>query len=115
MSKAMSRADIAARIEAVGLVPIVRAPSAEIATRAVEAVLAGGLPVFEITMTVPGAIDVIRKLAERFGDRALIGAGTVLSPEDAGACIDAGAQFIVSPGFDRSTVEAAHARGVPAL
>jgi 2-dehydro-3-deoxyphosphogluconate aldolase/(4S)-4-hydroxy-2-oxoglutarate aldolase len=111
----MTRAETCKRVEEVGLVPIVRAPSAELAIRAVEAVLAGGLPVFEITMTVPGAIEVIRSLAARFGTRALIGAGTVLTADDAHACIDAGAQFIVSPGTDLPTIEAAHKRDVPIM
>ncbi len=92
--------------------PVVRAPTAQLAIRAVEAVLAGGLSVFEITMTVPDAVSVIRSLVERFGDRAIVGAGTVLSVSDARACIDAGARFVVSPGFDLATVEAVQARGV---
>lgn len=110
-----SRADICARIESFGLVPIVRTPSAELAARAAEAVLAGGLPIFEITLTVPGALEVIHALVRRFGDRASIGAGTVMTAEEATACIDAGAAFIVSPGFDPATVDAAHAGGVPSV
>ncbi len=77
--------------------------------------LAGGISVFEITMTVPGAVDVIRELCERFRGRALIGAGTVLNPDDALTCIDAGAQFIVGPGLNLATIAAAHAREVPAM
>jgi 2-dehydro-3-deoxyphosphogluconate aldolase/(4S)-4-hydroxy-2-oxoglutarate aldolase len=111
----MNRSEISRRIEEVGLVPVVRAPSAALAVRAVEAILAGGISVFEITMTVPGAVGVIRSLAERFADRALVGAGTVLSADDARACIDAGAQFIVSPGFDAATVAAAHEAGAAAM
>ena len=111
----MDRSQISRRIEEVGLVPVVRVPSAALAVRAVEAILAAGISVFEITMTVPGAVGVIRSLAERFRDRALVGAGTVLSADDARACIDAGAQFIVSPGFDPATVAAAHAAGAAAM
>jgi 2-dehydro-3-deoxyphosphogluconate aldolase/(4S)-4-hydroxy-2-oxoglutarate aldolase len=111
----MDRKQISRRIEEVGLVPVVRAPSAALAVRAVEAILEAGISVFEITMTVPGAVGVIRSLAERFRDRALVGAGTVLSADDARACIDAGAQFIVSPGFDPATVAAAHAAGAAAM
>jgi len=111
----MSRLDNCRWIEEVGVVPVVRAPSAAVAVRAVESVLAAGISIFEITMTVPDAIQVISSLADRFGGRALVGAGTVLGPEDARACIDAGAQFIVSPGLDVATIEAAHDRGVAAI
>lgn len=111
----LGRAEACRWIEDVGLVPVVRVPSAAEAERAVEAILASGLSIFEITMTVPGAVDVIRTLAARFGGRALVGAGTVLSAGDARACIDAGARFIVSPGFDHGTVQAAHERDVPAI
>jgi 2-dehydro-3-deoxyphosphogluconate aldolase/(4S)-4-hydroxy-2-oxoglutarate aldolase len=115
----MTRAEICQRIEEVGIVPVVRAPSAELALRAVEAVRAGGISIFEITMTVPDAIAVIRSLAQRFAgqspDRVILGAGTVLSAEDARACIDAGAQFIVSPGLDLGTIQAAHAREVAVM
>jgi 2-dehydro-3-deoxyphosphogluconate aldolase / (4S)-4-hydroxy-2-oxoglutarate aldolase len=111
----MTTAETCARIEAVGIVPVVRAPSAELAIRAAEAVLAGGISIFEITMTVPDALGAIRALNERFGDRALVGAGTVLSAEDARRCVEAGARFIVSPGLDLPTIEAAHAAGVPVM
>jgi 2-dehydro-3-deoxyphosphogluconate aldolase/(4S)-4-hydroxy-2-oxoglutarate aldolase len=111
----MTRAEVCLGIEEVGMVPIVRVASAKLAIRAVEAVLAGGVSIFEITMTVPDAIGVIRSLAGRFGGKAIIGAGTVLTAEDARACIDAGAQFIVSPGLDLPTIEAAHARDVPIM
>jgi 2-dehydro-3-deoxyphosphogluconate aldolase/(4S)-4-hydroxy-2-oxoglutarate aldolase len=111
----MNRAEACKWIEKVGLVPVVRVPSAAVAVRAVEAVLAAGLSIFEITMTVPDALSVIRSLADRFGGRALVGAGTVLSADEARACIDAGAQFIVSPGLDLGTIEAAHARGAAVM
>jgi 2-dehydro-3-deoxyphosphogluconate aldolase/(4S)-4-hydroxy-2-oxoglutarate aldolase len=111
----MTRAEVCYRIEEVGIVPVIRAATPELAMRAAEAILAGGIPVFEITMTVPGAPAVIRALADRFGDRAVVGAGTVLDVEAANLCIDAGAAFIVSPGLDLATVAAAHARRVPAM
>lgn len=111
----MTRAETCRRIEDVGIVPVVRASSPELAVRAAEAVLAGGISIFEITMTVPDAVSVIRSLVARFRDRAVVGAGTVLDADAAGRCIDAGAAFIVSPGFDAATVAAAHARGVPAM
>jgi 2-dehydro-3-deoxyphosphogluconate aldolase / (4S)-4-hydroxy-2-oxoglutarate aldolase len=111
----MSRAELCSRIAELGIVPVVRAPSAHLAIRAAEALLAGGISVFEITMTVPDALAVIRSLVEQLGDRATVGAGTVLSASDALACIDAGAQFVVSPGLDLATIEAVHARGVPVM
>jgi 2-dehydro-3-deoxyphosphogluconate aldolase / (4S)-4-hydroxy-2-oxoglutarate aldolase len=111
----MSRESICSHIEEVGLVPVLRLPSAALVIRAVEILLAAGISVCEVTMTVPGAIGVIRQVVGRFGDRALIGAGTVLSADDALACIDAGAQFIVSPGTDLLTIAAAHDRDVAVL
>ena len=110
-----NRAEVCRRIEAVGIVPVVRAPSPELAMRAAEAVMAGGISVFEITMTVPNAPAVIRSLIERLGDRAVVGAGTVLDAEAAHLCIEAGAAFIVSPGLDLGTIAAAHERGVPVM
>lgn len=111
-SSKKDRAEIRAAVEAVGLVPVIRAPSAALAVRAVDALLAGGVSVFEITMTVPGAVAVIEQLVARFGDRAVVGAGTVLTPADARACIQAGASFIVSPGLNLDTVAEVKAHGV---
>jgi 2-dehydro-3-deoxyphosphogluconate aldolase/(4S)-4-hydroxy-2-oxoglutarate aldolase len=112
---APSRAEVCRRIEAVGIVPVIRAPTPELALRAAEAVLAGGISIFEITMTVPDAPAVIRALVAKLGDRAVVGAGTVLDAEAAHVCVDAGAAFVVSPGLDLGTVAAAHARGVPMM
>jgi 2-dehydro-3-deoxyphosphogluconate aldolase / (4S)-4-hydroxy-2-oxoglutarate aldolase len=109
------RAEVVRRIEAVGIVPVIRAATPDLAARAARAVLAGGISVFEITMTVPDAPSVIRALVKELGDRAVIGAGTVLNAAAAHQCVDAGAAFIVSPGFDPDTVSEAHARGVPAM
>src|SRR5207248_11407839 len=92
------------RVES-GIVPIVRATSATQARQAAEAVCAGGIPIVEVTMTVPGAIDVIKELIKSLGTEVLIGAGTVLDAETAQRCIDAGAEFIVSPGFDYETIQ----------
>jgi len=110
-----NRAEICRRVEAIGIVPVVRAPSPELAMRAAEAVMAGGISVFEITMTVPNAPAVIRSLVERLGERAVVGAGTVLDADAAHQCIEAGAAFIVSPGLDLGTIAAAHERGVPVM
>jgi 2-dehydro-3-deoxyphosphogluconate aldolase/(4S)-4-hydroxy-2-oxoglutarate aldolase len=108
-------AETCRRIEAVGLVPVVRAASPELAVRAAEAVLAGGISIFEITMTVPDAPSVIRTLVARFGERAVVGAGTVLDADAANRCIEAGAAFLVSPGLDLGTIAAAKARGIPIM
>lgn len=91
--------------------PVVRASSAKQAMRAAEAVCAGGIPIVEITMTVPGAIEVIAQLSKSMASEVLIGAGTVLDAATAERCIDAGAEFIVSPGFDFETVKFAKRAG----
>jgi 2-dehydro-3-deoxyphosphogluconate aldolase/(4S)-4-hydroxy-2-oxoglutarate aldolase len=104
-------AQTAARIREIGIIPVVRASSAKFAIQAAEAVCAGGITVIELTMTVPGAIDVISQLAKSIGSEVLIGAGTVLDPETARRCIDAGAEFVVSPGFDLETVRAVKSAG----
>jgi 2-dehydro-3-deoxyphosphogluconate aldolase/(4S)-4-hydroxy-2-oxoglutarate aldolase len=100
----MNKTDVLQRIRSTGLIPVVRAESAELAMRAVEAIKTGGVDVLEVTMTVPGAIDVIAKLAATFGAEVVIGAGTVLDPETANKCIHAGAQFIVSPALNEETI-----------
>ena len=111
----MNRTEACRSMEEVGIIPVLRLPTAPLVIRAAEAVLAGGIPFFEITMTVPGAIDLIGWLAARFAGRAIVGAGTVLTAEDARACIDAGAAFIVSPGLDPAIVETAHDRDVAVM
>jgi 2-dehydro-3-deoxyphosphogluconate aldolase/(4S)-4-hydroxy-2-oxoglutarate aldolase len=107
----MNKKEVADRIVEVGIVPVVRATSAKLAAQAAEAVCAGGIPIVEITMTVPGAVEVIRQLATTVGSQVLIGAGTVLDAETAQLCFDAGAQFLVSPGFDAETVKLANRLG----
>ncbi|HEX8411801.1 MAG TPA: bifunctional 4-hydroxy-2-oxoglutarate aldolase/2-dehydro-3-deoxy-phosphogluconate aldolase [Thermoanaerobaculia bacterium] len=97
--------DVMQRIREVGLVPVVRAGSADEAFAAVEAIRAGGIPILEITLTVPGAIGIIRELVKRIGDEVLVGAGTVLDAGTAQECIDAGAKFVVSPALDIPTIE----------
>lgn len=91
--------DVIHRIGEIGIVPVVRAATVEDATRAVEAICAGGIPIAEITMTVPHATSVIRHVVREYGNTALIGAGTVTTREQAEQCIRAGAEFIVSPGL----------------
>jgi 2-dehydro-3-deoxyphosphogluconate aldolase/(4S)-4-hydroxy-2-oxoglutarate aldolase len=100
----MTRDEVANRIREIGIVPVVRATSAKHAQLAAEAVCAGGIPIVEVTMTVPGAVELIEQLAKTSGAEILIGAGTVLDADTAKRCLGAGAQFIVSPGFDLETV-----------
>jgi 2-dehydro-3-deoxyphosphogluconate aldolase/(4S)-4-hydroxy-2-oxoglutarate aldolase len=101
----MDRQSVRDRILEIGIVPVVRAASAREAMLACEAVYEGGIPIVEITMTVPGAVEVIRELAKSSSAKVLIGAGTVLDAATAQRCRDAGAQFLVSPGFNLATVE----------
>ncbi|MGO9011214.1 MAG: bifunctional 4-hydroxy-2-oxoglutarate aldolase/2-dehydro-3-deoxy-phosphogluconate aldolase [Bryobacteraceae bacterium] len=103
----MAAANILASLVEGAIVPVVRASSAEAALQAVEAIAAGGIRAAEITMTVPGAVGVLEKLAGRFGGNMLLGAGTVLDPETARACLLAGAEFIVSPSLKPATIEMA--------
>lgn len=91
----------------IGVVPVVRTSSAESAIRAIEAVYAGGIRAAEITMTVPGAIKALEKLADAFGDKLVLGAGTVLDPETARICMLAGAEFFVTPALNLRTIEMA--------
>jgi len=111
----MNRTDITQRIETTGIIPIVRAPSVDLATKAARAVLAAGIDVLEITMTVPNALDLLRQLHAELGNDVIIGAGTVLDAQTARDCIGAGAQFIVSPGFDVDTVSASHSLNTPCM
>ncbi len=108
----MTKQQVRLKITEIGIVPVVRANSSAAAIAATEAVSKGGIPIVEITMTVPGAVEVIAELAKTAGNSVLVGAGTVLSAEDAQRCLDAGAQFLVSPGFDRATVELANRAGI---
>jgi 2-dehydro-3-deoxyphosphogluconate aldolase/(4S)-4-hydroxy-2-oxoglutarate aldolase len=107
----MTKQEIRQRIIESGIIPVIRAPSTELAQAASSAVAAGGISVVEVTLTVPGAIELIAHLA-RATNGILIGAGTVLDAESAKQCLDAGAQFLVSPGFDPGTVDLAARQGV---
>jgi 2-dehydro-3-deoxyphosphogluconate aldolase/(4S)-4-hydroxy-2-oxoglutarate aldolase len=108
----MTKEENRKRIADVGIIPVVRASSAHQALLAVEAIRAGGISIVEVTMTVPGAIEVIGQLAKTAGSDVLIGAGTVLDAETAQRCLDAGAEFLVSPGFDAQTVKFAREKGI---
>jgi len=103
------------RIAATGIVPVVRAGSAAEAFAVVDAIRAGGIDIIELTMTVPGAVEVIGELARRFGDEVVVGAGTVLDAETARACLRAGARFVVSPIVDEPTLDCCRTLGVPAM
>jgi 2-dehydro-3-deoxyphosphogluconate aldolase/(4S)-4-hydroxy-2-oxoglutarate aldolase len=107
------KAAVVAAIREVGIVPVVRAESADEAARAIDAIREGGVNVLEITMTVPGAVRLIEDLARRFGDGAIVGAGTVLDAETARACILAGARFVVSPALNPDTITLCRRYGVP--
>jgi len=107
----MDKQKVRDRIMEIGIVPVVRASSPRDARIAADAVCEGGIPIVEITMTVPGAIDVIRELTKNAASEVLVGAGTVLNAEAARRCLDAGAQFLVSPGLNLQTVELAVREG----
>ena len=99
--------DVVRRIGEIAIIPVVRAATVDEAARAVEAICAGGIPIVEITMTVPNAVSVIREVAQEYGGRVLVGAGTVTTAEQAELCIRAGAEFIVSPGLSTSVLSVA--------
>ena len=103
----MTSQEILAFITGVGIVPVIRTASAESAVLAVEAIYKGGVRAAEITMTVPGAVRALEKVADQFGDKIMLGAGTVLDPETARICMLAGAQFFVTPALRLSTIEMA--------
>src|SRR5688572_23474326 len=100
----MNKADVIKRLIEIGVIPVVRASSAAEALQAIAAIKAGGVSVVEITMTVPGAIEVIKEVVNKEGAEVLVGAGTVLDAETARACILAGAEFIVSPALNFDTI-----------
>ena len=110
-----TREAIAADLERAGVVAVIRMKDADKVQAVVEAIAAGGVRAIEVTMTVPNAIGLIAALAPKIPPGFLFGAGTVLDADTAARVIDAGAQFIVSPVFRRSLVEACHARGVPVV
>ena len=111
----MSIESVIQRIGEVGIVPVIRAANVEEAIRAVEAICQGGIPIVEITMTVPNAPSVIRDVVRRHGSQVLVGAGTVLSTEQAKLCLDAGAQFLVSPGLSPAVISFAQSHDTLAI
>lgn len=107
----MNKAHVHARIEEVGIIPAIRLHSAEHARYAAEALYRAGIPIAEITMTVPGALEVISELARDLPEM-IVGAGTVLDVETAQKCVDAGAKFLTSTGFVGEVVEFARDKNV---
>jgi len=107
----MTREEVKLCIEEIGIFPGLRVDSADQALYAAQTLYAAGLPVAEITMTVPGAIDVICELAQKFPNM-VVGAGTVLDKETAERCLDAGARFLTSTGLVPEVMGSAHRRGV---
>ncbi len=100
----MSKAEVIQQIRETGVIPVVRATTADEAMRAIDAIRAGGISIVEITMTVPGAVGLIEEVSRRYGNDTLVGAGTVLDAETATACISSGAQFVVSPALNMETI-----------
>ena len=110
----MTKKEVRARIEEIGILPAIRVSTPELARYAGEAVNRAGIPIAEVTMTVPGAIDVISYLAQSFPEM-IVGAGTVLDTETARRCLDAGACFLTSPGLLLEVVEFAAKHEVAVL
>jgi 2-dehydro-3-deoxyphosphogluconate aldolase/(4S)-4-hydroxy-2-oxoglutarate aldolase len=110
----MTKEEVQARIEEIGIIPAVRLFSAEDARFATEAISHGGIPIVEITMTVPRAIEVISDLA-RNSPGLIVGAGTLFDTETARRCLDAGAKFLTSPGLDLGIVEFARKENIVVL
>jgi 2-dehydro-3-deoxyphosphogluconate aldolase/(4S)-4-hydroxy-2-oxoglutarate aldolase len=100
----VNKSEVRRRIEEVGIIPAVRVSSADDAMFAAEAVYRGGIPIVEVTLTVPGAIDVISHLVQN-APEMIVGAGSLLDVETARLCLQAGAKFLTSDGFDLDVVK----------
>ena len=111
----MHKNEVIKQIRDIGIIPVVRASSADEAMRAIDAIREGGVSVLEITMTVPGAVNAIAQVAATYGDEVIVGAGTVLDAETARACILNGAQFVVSPSLNLETIACCRRYGVAVL
>jgi len=103
----MKHFEIMNRLRELRVVPIVRTSSEESALSIVDAIVNGGITCVEITMTVPNALQAMERVADEYGDKVLLGAGTVLDPETARSCMLAGAQFFVTPALNLRTIELA--------
>jgi 2-dehydro-3-deoxyphosphogluconate aldolase/(4S)-4-hydroxy-2-oxoglutarate aldolase len=102
-------------IEESGVVAIMRAKTSDQLLEAAKAILAGGVNAIEVTMTTPGALDVIRQAVQTFGSEVIFGAGSVLDPETARAAILTGAQFVVCPTLNLKTIEMCHRYSIPVM
>jgi 2-dehydro-3-deoxyphosphogluconate aldolase/(4S)-4-hydroxy-2-oxoglutarate aldolase len=111
----MALEDTIKRIKDIGIVPVVRAAHLDEARQVIHAICAGGIPIIEITMTVPDAPAMIRELVGQYGDEVLTGAGTVTTARQAEICLESGAKFLVSPGLSVSVLEVAAKHGVLAI
>ena len=107
----MEKNEVCAKIEEIGIVPAVRTSSPQDALFAAEVIARGGIPIVEITMTVPGALEVISHLVKEL-PYVIVGAGTVLDIETARLCVDAGVRFLTCPGLDLSIVEFAKSKNL---
>jgi 2-dehydro-3-deoxyphosphogluconate aldolase / (4S)-4-hydroxy-2-oxoglutarate aldolase len=110
-----SRERIGSTIEAAGIIAVIRMTDAQRLRDTIDALVEGGVRILEVTMTVPGAVDLIRNLSASLPRDCLLGAGTVLDAETATRVIDAGAAFVVSPVFKRELIERSHQRDVVAM
>lgn len=109
----MDKSQVLAGILDCGIAAVVRGETDDLIMKAIDAALEGGVSVIEVTFTVPNALEIIRKLADKVGGEVILGAGTVLTPEMAADAVDAGARFIVSPSTSIATIDAAKSRDVP--
>lgn len=100
----MTKDETIERVTAGGVIPVIRAESTYEARAVVDAIVAGGIAVIEVTMTVPGAVGLIRQLSEVYDERILIGAGTVMNADTAKDCVEAGAKFVISPALNLETI-----------
>lgn len=113
----MKKENVICKMKQDCLVAVVRAESKEQGEKVIDAIIAGGIHFIEITMTVPGAVDIIRHMCEKYKDNAevVIGAGTVLDPETARTVILAGANFVVSPSLDIETIKLCNRYRIPMI
>jgi 2-dehydro-3-deoxyphosphogluconate aldolase/(4S)-4-hydroxy-2-oxoglutarate aldolase len=114
-ARSRSKDSVLATIREIGIIPVIRAESSDAALAVVEALATAGLVIAEVTMTVPDAIAVIAKVSQRFGDRVLVGAGTVTDADTARRAVEAEAEFIVTPCLVPEVIEVAKRADVAVL
>ena len=112
----MNKEQVITKLKEEGIVAVVRAENQEQGEKLIDAIVAGGINFIEVTMTVPGAVDIIKALAAKYKDSdVVIGAGTVLDPETARAVILAGAEYVVSPSLNEETVKLCNRYRIPVM